>query len=114
MLSGEEVRKGRSPFADRLGESVASPLLSLLDDPTDPLGPGASRTDDEGLACRQVGLIDGGRLTSYLHNSVTGAALGTASTGSAIRVGSSLNVGPRAVSYTHLDVYKRQVSGLWG
>ena len=97
MLSGEEVRKGRSPFADRVGESVASPLLSLLDDPTDPLGPGASRTDDEGLACRQVGLIDGGRLTSYLHNSVTGAALGTASTGSAIRVGSSLNVGPRAV-----------------
>ncbi|MBK6310206.1 MAG: hypothetical protein IPF42_06340 [Candidatus Microthrix sp.] len=49
-----------------MGESLASPLLSLLDDPTDPLGPGASRTDDD-MACRQVGLIDGGRLTGYLH-----------------------------------------------
>lgn len=97
MLSGEEVRKGRSPFAERLSESVASPLMTLLDDPTDARAPGASLTDDEGLACRRVELINGGALTSYLHNSVTGAALGAASTGSAIRIGSSLNVGPRAV-----------------
>lgn len=97
MLSGEEVRKGRSAFAERLGESVASPLVSLLDDPTDPRAPGASLTDDEGLACRRVNLIDGGTLGSFLHNSVTGAVLGGGSTGSAVRSGSSLNVGPRAV-----------------
>lgn len=97
MLSGEEVRKGRTPFADRLGEVVASPLVTLLDDPTDPRAPGASLTDDEGLACRRVDLISGGTLAGFLHNSVTGAVLGGGSTGSAIRSGSSLSVGPRAV-----------------
>lgn len=97
MLSGEEVRKGRTPFADRLGQAVASNLVTLLDDPTDPRAPGASLTDDEGLACRRVNLIDGGTLVGYLHNSVTGGVLGGGSTGSAIRSGSSLSVGPRAV-----------------
>lgn len=97
MLSGEEVRKGRTPFADRLGNTVASPLVTLLDDPTDARAPGASLTDDEGLACRRVSLIEGGTLSSFLNNSVTGAVLGGGSTGSAVRSGSSLSVGPRAV-----------------
>ena len=35
-LNGEAVLKGRSLFADRLGDEVASPLVTLVDDPTDP------------------------------------------------------------------------------
>ncbi len=34
MLSGDVVVKGRSPFGDRVGEQIASPLLHLTDDPT--------------------------------------------------------------------------------
>ena len=34
-LNGESVQKGRSPFADRMGEVIASPLLTIVDDPTD-------------------------------------------------------------------------------
>ena len=34
-LLGDAVSKGRSPFGGRLGDAVASPLLTLLDDPTD-------------------------------------------------------------------------------
>ena len=41
MLNGEAVLKGRSPFADRVGEAVASPLLTFVDDPTDPRSLGA-------------------------------------------------------------------------
>jgi PmbA protein len=36
-LSGEAVLKGRSLFADRLGEEVAAAGLTLVDDPTNPL-----------------------------------------------------------------------------
>ena len=84
-LTGERVLKGRSPFADRLGEPIASPQLVLVDDPTDSRSLGADTFDGEGLACRRNVLIDGGVLTSFLHNGYTGRRAGAASTGSAVR-----------------------------
>src|SRR4029450_9056802 len=48
MLNGESVLKGRSPFADRVGEAIASPLVTLVDDPTDPASLGADTHDGEG------------------------------------------------------------------
>lgn len=85
MLSGERVLKGRSPFADRLGEPIASPLVTLVDDPTDPRSLGADTHDAEGLACRRLGLVDGGVLQRFLHNAYTARRAGTASTASAVR-----------------------------
>ena len=84
-LSGEAVLKRRSLFADRLGEDVASPLLTLTDDPTDPVAFGAGETDGEGLATRRNELVAGGVLQRFLHNSYTGRRSGAASTGSAVR-----------------------------
>ena len=52
-LDGEAVLKGRSLFADRLGDEVASPLVTLVDDPTDPDAFTATETDGEGLATRR-------------------------------------------------------------
>ena len=85
MLSGEAVLKGRSPFADRVGEQVASPLITLVDDPTRSDSIGAEETDGEGLACRRNRLIQDGVLQGFLHDSYTGRRSGTASTGSAVR-----------------------------
>jgi PmbA protein len=85
MLGGEAVLKGRSPFADRVGEAIASPLVHLLDDPTDPLSLGADKHDGEGLATRRNVLLDGGVLQGFLHNTYTGRRSGTASTASAVR-----------------------------
>jgi PmbA protein len=97
-LDGESVLKGRSPFADRLGEQIASPLLTLVDDPTDPAGLGADTHDGEGLATRRNALIEGGVLQAFLHNSATGRRAGTASTASAIRgYRSTPGVGPQAL-----------------
>lgn len=84
-LSGEAVLKGRSPFADRLGEPIAAPCISLLDDPTDPAAFTASSTDGEGLATRRNQLVEGGRLGMFVQNAYTGRRSGTASTGSAVR-----------------------------
>ncbi|MDP1819268.1 MAG: TldD/PmbA family protein, partial [Acidimicrobiales bacterium] len=72
MLNGSAVIKGRSPFAERVGEQIASPLLTFVDDPTNPLSLGADLFDGEGLACRRTSLVQDGVLQGFLHNSYTG------------------------------------------
>jgi PmbA protein len=86
-LSGEEVVKERSLFAGRVGETVAAPLVSLVEDPTDPRAWGAGAVDDEGLATRRVPLVEGGVLSGYVHSTWTARRAGVASTGSAVRAG---------------------------
>ena len=85
MLSAESVIKGRSPFAERVGEQVASPLLTLVDDPTRSESLAAETWDGEGLACRPNPLLVDGVLQGFLHNSYTARRTGTRSTGSAVR-----------------------------
>ncbi len=85
MLSGDAVLRGRSPFAGRVGEVVAAPGVTLLDDATRAASPAASDIDGEGLACRPVPLIEDGVLSGFLHNAYTARASGTVSTGSAQR-----------------------------
>ncbi len=84
-LTGDRVVKGRSPFADRVGEAIAVPSLTLVDDPTDIRSLGADNHDGEGLAARRNVLVDAGELRGFLHNSYTARRSGTVSTGSAVR-----------------------------
>lgn len=101
-LSAEEVVKGRSLFADRVGESVAGPIFTLVEDPTDPRAWGAGPVDDEGLASRRVPLIEGGVLGGFVQSSWTARRMGTTSTGSAVRGGFKTTPGAscRAVTLT--------------
>lgn len=85
MLGGEAVLKGRSPFADRLGDEIAAPVVNLVDDPTDERSLGADTHDGEGLATRRNVLIQDGVLRTFLHNTYTGKRSGGISTGSAVR-----------------------------
>ncbi len=86
-LTGDAVQRGRSLFADRVGEQVAVADLVLVDDATDPAAFTASMVDGEGLATRSTSLIDGGVLQGFLHNSYSARRGGTRSTGSAVRGG---------------------------
>ncbi|MBS1846749.1 MAG: TldD/PmbA family protein [Actinobacteria bacterium] len=97
-MNGEAVNKGRSLFAGRLGEGIANPMVTLVDDPTDPRAYRATEADGEGLATRRNVLIDGGRLEQFLHNTYSARRAGAVSTGSAVRGFSSTpGVGARAV-----------------
>ncbi len=115
-LSGEAVLKGRSMFADRLGEAVGAASLTLVDDPTDPQAYGAGRYDAEGLATRRNVLLDGGVVAGFLHNSYTGRRSGTASTGSAVRGGfkGTPGVGSRALSLAPGDRTQEQLLAEFG
>jgi PmbA protein len=99
MLNGGAVIKGRSPFADRVGQQIAAPLLTFVDDPTDARSLGADTHDGEGLARRRNPLVVEGVLQGFLHNTYTGRRAGTASTGSAERgFASTPGVGAQALA----------------
>jgi PmbA protein len=86
-LSGEAVVKGRSFFAGRIGETVASAGVTLIDDPTDARAFGAASHDGEGLACRRNVLISEGILRMFVYDTVSARRAGARSTGSAVRGG---------------------------
>ena len=86
-LNGENVIKGRSLFANRMGEQVASPLFTLVDDPTNPKAYTATDIDGEGLAARRNSLIEAGVLKGFVHSSYSARRAGTTSTGNAVRGG---------------------------
>ncbi|MGH9000078.1 MAG: TldD/PmbA family protein [Acidimicrobiia bacterium] len=99
LCNGEAVLKGRSLFADRLGEVVAAPAFTLVEDPTNPAALTAAAFDAEGLATRPTTLIDAGVLAAFLYDTRWGRAAGRPSTASARRgLGGPPGVGVRAVA----------------
>lgn len=101
-LNGENVAKGRSFFADRLGDQVAHPSITLVDDPTNPLAYTATDIDGEGLAARRNVLIENGVLKMFVHSSYSARRMSTRSTGNATRGGyaGSPGVGCHAMQLT--------------
>ncbi|MBK8793726.1 MAG: TldD/PmbA family protein [Holophaga sp.] len=85
MLSAEAVLKQRSLFTGKLGERIASPLLTLIDDGRLPTGLGSEPWDGEGLPTRRNVLLEQGVLKTYLHTLKTAAEMGCQPTASAGR-----------------------------
>ena len=86
-LNGEAVVKGRSLFADRIGDQVAASGITLVDDPTNPEAYTSTDVDGEGLAARRNVLIENGILQKFVHNAYSARRAGTVSTGNATRGG---------------------------
>ena len=67
-LEGDFNRKGVSAFAGRIGERVASPLCTVVDDGTLPNRRGSLNVDDEGTPTSRTVLIEKGVLRGYLQD----------------------------------------------
>lgn len=65
-LEADFVNQGASIFAGRLGEQVASPLITLIDDSTLPARRGSFRFDDDGTPSQRTVLIENGVLREYM------------------------------------------------
>jgi PmbA protein len=85
MLSADAVQRGRSLFADREGDEIASPAVRLVDDGTDPEGPDSAPFDGEGSARRSTPLIEDGKLLTFLFDARTARKGGRQTTASAAR-----------------------------
>lgn len=84
-LSGYAVFRNATFLKDRLGEAVASPLLTVVDDGRRVRGLGSRPFDGEGLATRRNVPIEGGVLRHYLCDSYSARKIGARPTGTARR-----------------------------
>ena len=90
--SGPSLYRGASFLLHRLGETIAAPSVTIVDDGTRPGGLGSRPFDGEGLPTQRTVLVDRGVLTSYLLDSYSGRKLGLPSTHHAARDGSGVTV----------------------
>lgn len=84
-LTGEAVQKGRSFFAGKEGQDVASPLITIVDDGALAGGLASAPFDGEGVPAGRTVLIEAGILQGFVHNLYTARRSGTRSTGNGIR-----------------------------
>jgi PmbA protein len=89
ILGGALWRKS-SYLLDRLGTEVASPLVTIVDDPMLVRGPGSKTFDGEGLRARKNIVVNAGRLETYLLDCYSARKLNLKPTGSASRGGGSI------------------------
>ena len=84
-LEGDFNRKGTSAFTGRMGEMVASPLCTVIDDGTLPGRRGSLSVDDEGNQTRRNVLIEDGVLKGYMQDRLNSSLMGVAATGNGRR-----------------------------
>jgi TldD protein len=84
-LEADAIAKGASIYAGKLGEVVATPIVSAYDDGSLRNGWGSQAFDDEGVPTQKTLVIEEGRLTGYLFDRLRARQLGFAPTGNGRR-----------------------------
>ncbi len=84
-VNGDSVYRGASFLAGKLGEKIAGPNVTVVDDGTMPGGFGTTPFDGEGIPTRRTVVIENGILKSYLLNTYTAKKLGLETTANASR-----------------------------
>ena len=90
--TGPSLYRGASFLLNRLGQTIAAPSVTIVDDGTLPGALGSRPFDGEGLPVRRTTLVDRGVLSSYLLDTYSGKKLGLPSTHHAARDGSGVSV----------------------
>jgi PmbA protein len=117
--SGPSLYKGASFLVDKLGEVIAPPTVTILDDGTIIAGMGSKPFDGEGLPTNRKSLIEKGVLKTYLLDSYSARKLNLAPTGNASRsVGDSPSVSPTNLylepgTYSAEEIIKSVKRGLY-
>ncbi|MGL4402208.1 MAG: TldD/PmbA family protein [Fusobacteriaceae bacterium] len=101
IFSGESVDKGLSLLKGKIGEEISSKNFTLVENPFLQKGSSSKSFDDEGVATVYKKIIDGGVLTTYLHNLKTAKKFGVQPTGNGFKGSYAGSVG---ISATNLYV----------
>ncbi|MBE6496407.1 MAG: TldD/PmbA family protein [Methanobrevibacter thaueri] len=84
-FNGENVLRGRSILKDKLGEEIASPALSIIDNPLLEKGMGTAKCDGEGSVSRETALIQDGKLNSFIYDIYNANKAGVETTSNGLR-----------------------------
>ncbi len=82
-INADNVQNGISPWKEKMGEKVASEILSIVDDGSLPREIGSKMFDREGVPPKRLEIISNGKLNSWLHNFYTASKAGVMPTGHA-------------------------------
>lgn len=101
-LEATSVSKNASVFCGKLGQQVASPIVTAIDDGTIENGWGSANFDDEGYPQQRRVLIENGILKTYMIDTINGRRMNQAATGSSRR--ESYKYAPTSrMSNTYID-----------
>lgn len=98
IFSSEAAQKGLSKLADQEGKTIASPIVTLVDDPAHPQSPMPASFDAEGSPTAKKNIIENGVLTTLLYNLKTANKAGKKTTGNASKAGYAADVAVRPFS----------------
>ncbi len=84
-LEADLAQQGLSVYSKKIGQLIASPFITVIDDPTLQKKRGSFRFDDEGTPSRQNVLVENGILKNYMYDTLTAMKDGVASTGNGRR-----------------------------
>jgi len=94
-LEADGNRKKTSIMWDKLGKQVASPIVTIYDDPTIPFSRGSLNVDDEGTIPKKTMLIEKGQLVGYLQDRLSAGLMGMELNGHGRRMSYRNNPVPR-------------------
>lgn len=106
LFNAKNVLEGKSLFANKMGEKIASEKVTLIDNGILEDGAGSSLFDAEGIPCQKTILIEKGVLQGFLHQLKTAKQMGVRPTGNADR---TYNAQPR-ISPTNLCLEPGKIS----
>ncbi len=84
-MEADFARKNTTIYADKIGKSIAKPFVNIVDDGTIDRARGAINVDDEGNVAGKTNLVEGGVLTTFLHDEISAKHYGVKPTGSGRR-----------------------------
>lgn len=87
IFSAKMAQEGKSRLKDKLGEAIASELVTLIDNPLDPKGFRSRPFDDEGCPSQALTVVEKGVFKGFFHNLQTSGKAGVTTTGHAARGG---------------------------
>ncbi|KOR31395.1 protease TldD [Achromatium sp. WMS2] len=119
-LEGDFNRKGTSAFAGRIGQRIAAPGCTVVDDGTVTESRGSLNIDDEGTPSQYTILIENGILKGYMQDKFNAHLMGTISTGNGRRESYAHLPLPRMTntymlpgSHTHAEIIASVSKGLY-
>jgi TldD protein len=84
-LEADLAQQGLSVYSGKIGEKIASPLITVVDDATIPTKRGTFLNDDEGVAAQKTVLVEKGVLKGFMYDRLTALKDGVPSTGNGRR-----------------------------
>ena len=118
-VTGGSIYRRSSFLVDRIGETIAAPEVTVVDDARLPGGLGSAPFDDEGVPTQTTTIVENGVLRNYLHSAYTARKLGSRPTGNGSRAGSGVvTIGPtnfylKGGAYSPDEIIRSVKNGLY-